>query len=565
MGESSYAQCEKGKAVRASQASLVIVVLAACLGCGKGPETAPAQAPSTPPSATTPAGDLPSPATDVAAAQKFVTVKDGAFLDPAGRQILLHGMAVISKNPKENYQSWHGPEEFAQMRRWGMNCIRLGIIWDGLEPEPGKYDEEYLKKVDQRIAWARQNGIYVFLDMHQDLFSVKYSDGAPAWATLDEGLPHATGAVWSDSYQLSAAVKKSFDNFWANKPGPDGVGIQDRFALAWQHVAKRYANDSTVIGYDLFNEPNEGSGIPDLQMLMLSAFAGAMAAKDGATPDLTKTGAMWLDPKGRSELMTRLKDIDIYTKVVDAPQEAVQAFERAHVVPMYQRVANAIREVDKNHILFLETLMACNMGVRTGIEPLVGPDGQRDPLQAYAPHGYDIVVDTPDLANASNDRVRLIFERHAESGKRLGMPVLIGEWGAYGGAGPEIVPTAEFTAREFERHLFSDTYWDYGHDIKDAAYLPALHRAIPAAVSGALVSYAKDPETGAFVFVWTEDSRISASTRIFMPERESIGAWEISGGPTTAPDFDPLEKTMFDVPPLGKAGEVRLKMMRKAS
>lgn len=58
---------------------------------------------------------------------------------------------------------------------------------DRLEPEPGVYNEDYLKEIDERIQWAEQNNLFVVLDMHQDLFSVKYSDGAPEWATLDEG------------------------------------------------------------------------------------------------------------------------------------------------------------------------------------------------------------------------------------------------------------------------------------------------------------------------------------------------------------------------------------------
>lgn len=484
-------------------------------------------------------------------------------MDPEGRQLLLHGMAVIGKGPNENYQSWHGPEDFQRMREWGMNCIRLGIIWDGLEPQPGVYDEAYLVKIDERIEWAQQNGIYVFLDMHQDLFSVKYSDGAPAWATLDEGLPHTTGAVWSDSYQISEAVKKSFDNFWANKPGPDGVGIQDHFARVWQHVARRYKDNPAVIGYDLCNEPNEGSGIPELQLSMLTAFAQAAVSKNGEMPDLAATGAKWLDPKGRSEIMTVLRDIGIYTPVVDAPQRAVQEFERTRVVPMFQRVTNAIREADTNHIVFLETLTACNMGVRTGVGPLTGADGKRDPLQAFAPHGYDIVVDTPDLTNASNDRVQLIFDRHAESGKRLDMPVLIGEWGAYGEAGPEILPTAQFTVRQFEMHLFSDTYWNYGRNVEDASYFPALCRAVPVRVAGALVSYENNPDSRTFSCVWKEDPSIAAPTRVYLPERcvsgeDGILIEPAGDGFTLQPVVEGAKAVDVVVPPMGQAVERRM-------
>lgn len=87
-----------------------------------------------------------------AGATGFISVRDGRFIDAQGRQVLLHGLCVISKNKAENYQSWHGPADFAALRDWGMNCMRLGILWDGLEPKPGVFDEAYLKAVDQRIA-----------------------------------------------------------------------------------------------------------------------------------------------------------------------------------------------------------------------------------------------------------------------------------------------------------------------------------------------------------------------------------------------------------------------------
>jgi len=76
--------------------------------------------------------------------------------------------------------------------------------------------------------------------MHQDLYSVKYSDGAPPWATLDEGRPHQPGAVWSDAYYTSEAVQTALDHFWANRPAADGVGLQDHYARVWRHVARRF-------------------------------------------------------------------------------------------------------------------------------------------------------------------------------------------------------------------------------------------------------------------------------------------------------------------------------------
>ncbi len=116
-----------------------------------------------------------------------ITVKGDKFTDDQGREIILNGINIVSKDKAEGYIFQSGPELYENLQKWGVNCIRFIIIWDRLEPEPGVYNEDYLKEIDERIQWAEQNNLFVVLDMHQDLFSVKYSDGAPEWATLDEG------------------------------------------------------------------------------------------------------------------------------------------------------------------------------------------------------------------------------------------------------------------------------------------------------------------------------------------------------------------------------------------
>ena len=69
----------------------------------------------------------------------------------------------------------------------------------------------------------------------------------PVYLTIDDGKPHEKGAIWSDSYLISPAVQAAFDSFWANRPAPDGVGIQDHYAAMWAHVAARFADNETVI------------------------------------------------------------------------------------------------------------------------------------------------------------------------------------------------------------------------------------------------------------------------------------------------------------------------------
>ena len=68
-------------------------------------------------------------------------------------------------------------DDFAQMRALGFDVVRLVLNWSQLEPTPGTYSATYLNRVVQVVGWARQQGIYVILDMHQDQYSPLHPPG----------------------------------------------------------------------------------------------------------------------------------------------------------------------------------------------------------------------------------------------------------------------------------------------------------------------------------------------------------------------------------------------------
>ncbi|MDX1284299.1 MAG: cellulase family glycosylhydrolase [Draconibacterium sp.] len=481
----------------------------------------------------------------------FIKVNGQSFIDSEGRQVLLNGINFISKNPNEKYMPPQGVETFQQFRSWGFNCIRLGIIWDGLEPEPGKYNEEYLIEIDKRIQWAADNGIYVFLDMHQDLYGAKYSDGAPDWATLDEGQPHYSGAVWSDSYLISPAVQTAFDNFWKNTPAADGIGIQDHYANLWKHIAKRYANNTTVIGYDIMNEPFMGTSAQNVMPLMLGAYAKVYAETTGQQPpSAEELEAMWADETSRLKALELIATKEKYSRVVDAVYELSADFEKNQLQPMYQKVANAIREVDKNHILFLNHNYFVNTGVSTVLDATKLPDGTRDPNVVYAAHGYDLVVDTKEVENPSYERVEFIFGRIAESGKRMDMPVLVGEWGALHGKSIKMVETARHLVNLFEEHQFSNTYWAYYSDIDEYPYFKnAIVRPYPQAISGDLIEYDYIFETGEFTCTWKEEEGNVSPTVIYVPNLKDLSESDIKMSP-------PAEQIVFEYCDIADSGKL---------
>ncbi|MFA5056737.1 MAG: cellulase family glycosylhydrolase [Opitutaceae bacterium] len=445
---------------------------------------------------------------------RFVMVSGGKFIDPAGRQLLLHGINLVDKSANWSDYAWVDESAYAAMKTWGFNCVRLGFTWASIEPEPGVYSERSLAEIDKRVAWAKQHGLYVFLDMHQDLFSMKYSDGAPEWATLTDGKPHvADGKVWSDAYLTSQAVQTAFDNFYANKPGPGGVGLQDRYAQAWKFLAQHYADNPTVIGYDLMNEPFAGSLVAQGMQLFAESLAKEYAAEGTAPAAMPQ----WSAPEGRAAILKKLEDPQVYARVLDSAQPLYQEFERTKLMALFQRITDAIRQVDRNHIIFLETCGSANMGVYSGIEPMKDAAGERDPLQAYAPHGYDLVTDTPDAASASNGRVELIFSRHGETERRLGMPMLVGEWGAYYG-NAQALPAAQHVCRQLEKLLCGDTYWALEQNLGQQSVLQALCRPYPMCVPGTLLKYRADPEARKFICVWREEAGARGESQFFIPE-----------------------------------------------
>lgn len=243
-------------------------------------------------------------------ALSFLRTEGSWILDEQNRVVILRGPQIIERNAP--YISFHTEEDYDRLLEWGFNAIRFGIFWAAVEPAPDFYDENFLLQLDERVRWAKKRGIYVILDMHQDLYSEKYSgDGAPLWACLDDNIPFKPLKPWFLNY-FHPAVIKAFDNLWNNTDG-----IQEHFIRMWTYVAARYAKEPAIAGYDLFNEPYLGS------------------------------------------LFLKLK---------------FKEFEQKILQPFYERLIGAMRAVDKNHIYFVEPSIVVGAGLPCHLENLPFPN-----------------------------------------------------------------------------------------------------------------------------------------------------------------------------------------------
>ena len=95
------------------------------------------------------------------------------IIDSYGRTTLLHGVNAVYKvspyipsdgafDPKNSLND----DDIADLKKWGFNFVRLGVMWEGVEREPGVYDMAYLAEVEALINRLGEAGIYTLVDAH---------------------------------------------------------------------------------------------------------------------------------------------------------------------------------------------------------------------------------------------------------------------------------------------------------------------------------------------------------------------------------------------------------------
>ena len=160
-------------------------------------------------------------------------------------------------------------EDAKNLQVWGFNILRLYMSWEGVEPSQKVYNDTYLAQVLKVVQIAAKYDIKVFLDAHQDVYSRFFcGEGVPNWAVLKysnfpqpipikfekdaRGYPNLTQCLRYPFFLFYFAedAAASSQALWTNLNG-----LANDFADMWQHVAKYFKNERSVIGYELFNEP----------------------------------------------------------------------------------------------------------------------------------------------------------------------------------------------------------------------------------------------------------------------------------------------------------------------
>ena len=292
--------------------------------------------------------------------------------DGQGRVVILHGLNMVYKRPPYAPDAvGFGDDDAAFLAREGFDTVRLGIIYKAVEPQPGVYDDAYLDRIAATVATLAQHGIVSLLDFHQDLYNERFQgEGWPDWAVLDDGLPAQPQSGFPGNYLTMPALQHAFDNFWNNAAGPGGVGLGDRYAAAWRHVAQRFGADPAVLGYDLLNEPWPGT-----------------TWQECANPAGCPVNDMRL-----SAFVTRM--------------------------------LGAIRQADTDSLVFYEPYSLFNSGAQTN----VGPFSDRHLAMSF--HNYCLQAGNTDNNSGCDTADDLVFANADAQSKRTGDGLLLTEFGA---------------------------------------------------------------------------------------------------------------------------------------
>ncbi|ULP48147.1 cellulase family glycosylhydrolase [Mycolicibacter virginiensis] len=314
------------------------------------------------------------------AAVAGITTAGTWITDADGRVLVLHGFNEVYKiSPYEPSAGGFSDDDAAFLAANGFNSVRLGVIWAGVEPQPGVIDYDYLASINQTVQTLANHGIVSIIDFHQDDFSPVFGgEGAPEWATYTGGLPNPD-IGFGLNYALNPAQNHAWDMFWSNAKGPDGVGLLNHYARMTQAVADYFKDDPNIAGYEIINEPWAGS--------------------------------TWLSTIFGNSF-----------------------YEAQQLTPFYNQVSAAIRSVDPTTPLIYEPNTLFNEAVPTQLGPVDDPHG------VFAFHDYCMLTSiSAALSPLCPDYIELLAENGEAYTTTYGVPGLISEFGSGNGAAEAIM------------------------------------------------------------------------------------------------------------------------------
>jgi len=181
------------------------------------------------------------------------------------------------------------PSEYANVRQWGFNMVRVSFSWANLEPTAPHggihtYNLAYVRALQRAVTGFTNRGVAVVLEMAQSSWSPAFGVQGAHHLKCGVGMPlwmyHVSpGSVGGSSGGLTIGAAKRA--FFANRGN-----VQAGYAAAWRYVARRFAHNHLVVGADMMNEPFTLGAFPAAQLHLERLYARVGRAVRRADPHL---------------------------------------------------------------------------------------------------------------------------------------------------------------------------------------------------------------------------------------------------------------------------------------
>jgi endoglycosylceramidase len=408
-----------------------------------------------------------TPAAHGVTGERFLT-------DAQGRTLILYGLDADGTSAVSSARA--AASEYGVL---GDDLARLTLSWSRVEPQPGHYDDAYLAGIAQKISWYAGQGFHVVPAMRQDAYG-------PVPATPQAGTPAAT-----------AARTRAADEFWRTRG--DEPGLQDRYAAAWQHVARYFGTyvarhglkPDPIVGYDLLDRPWGGS--------------------------------------------------------VEGP-----AFETGPLARCYQRLIDAVRTVDPVHWLFVEpAAVTADWGLPSSL-PYLNDPRRGEARIGYAPQLFPAPLDPDGHYTGGSvfptDRALASWAiQVTRTAKRLDAPVLLGAWGLdtttpgahlYLDHVQQLIDQMMIGAAFYSAAPGAWSPWEQKGKPADIAGV--LETAYPRAIAGVPLEFDYDKGTLVFTLQFREESGVSGPTEIYLPPSDFPRGAQIDFDADYVSSWDPV-------------------------
>lgn len=496
--------------------------------------------------------------TTVSAGKYRVIPGTGFFVDELSENEdthLFHGVNIVHKAaalPTITEDTVHF------IKSMGFNIVRYGILWTNIQPsdtDPTVFNYTYLTAAREQIDFLGKHGIRVFLDLHQDCFSSRFScgksyDGVPFWAATPPyseeyypggnksyPLPFAKPnwvpenssaynplyAPWGEpassipgagcdlsgwaqcypTYSLGATVQRFYDNV---------NGTADLFATMWAEVARVFKGDQNVVGFEKINEP-------------------------------------WL-----GEVPLNLNELDPLTNPKYWDLWFAGVADRKNLAPFYDRVAAKIRSVDPDTPIFFEpasggSFLEGNSGF------LHGPGGKEFDVagkNVFSYHVYCPIIQSDgihfNISNAIFNFIKkelcdvfsdLQLTNRANEVTKHGFGGFLSEFGAIPNKGVA-ADYMENMMSVIDKIQHSFTFWEI-HSLEGAPKFiqNALSRSYPQKVPGRVVQYSTTNVTTMMVNT-TQERTITFEVEYILSARLNSSSQNVVAEMFLAPQAFPL-------------------------